>query len=590
VGLAATAGNGQASLAWAAVPGDVVRYQIHQGTVAGSLARVAEVTGATAAWVATGLANGTTYYFAVAAVDSAGTVSPLSAETSALPLGVPRVALASPGDNATNVSLDATLVVSFSHAMSPGTVTVTTAPTLELGEASWDDAGTFVFFVTSLAPETTYTVQVAGVDPAGNGTTATFHFSSVGVPPTIDATSPSPDAVDVPTTATIQLVFSERMNTGTLAGAVTITPGVTCAWSWIADGTTAICGHATPFTNNTSYLVTVGAGVQDLAGNGLAGAPFTLHFNTAAAPHTLAPAVVSSAPASGATGVSRSTTIQVTFNEAVDKASAQTAFQIVSPASARNGLFSWSTDGKTMTYALPSTLAYGQVVSWQITTALECLGGIPMAADVNRSFTAIRQATATLYPDTTLSGYLISTSSTVYQNTALFAGDGQVNEYYRSFLAFSLAALPATATAIDSATLYGYQESTYASDPYPVLGGKILSQSVDYGTGLTSADFETAVLTWTGFKCSGIPRVCVLGTWNDEYTLSTSSASGWRSVDVTGKVARDLSARSSRGNRCQFRLRFPTNTNSDLAYNYARWTSGGAASNRPYLTVTYEYP
>jgi hypothetical protein len=373
-----------------------------------------------------------------------------------------------------------------------------------------------------------------------------------------------------------------------VVGATTVHPTIGCRWEWIGGGTTATCKHD-GLAASTTYTVNVSTGARDASAlNTPMTAARVFSFTTAAAPHTLAPAITSSVPDSNAIGVSRYTSIAVTFNEAVDKATAQGAFD-VSPITARGGTFSWSADGRTMSYALPSALAYGTTVTWTMGTGLKCLGGINLAAPVTRSFRAIRQGSVTLYPDNTLSGYLISNQTGTYLNSYLFAGDGTSNEYYRSFLTFSLAPI-SSATLINSATLWIYQDSVL-SDPYAALGPSLYAQSVDYGPTFTkSGDMETPLLTYTIFKCLGIPRVCGTYTLDDEVAIVTSNtAANWYPGTVTGKVERDRQNAATRGYRVQFRLKFRTDTNSNLAYNYARFSSG-AGSSRPYLDVVYEYP
>jgi len=90
-GLKATAGNAQVSLSWAASSG-ATSYNVYRGTSAGGEGTTAIATGVTAtSYINTGLTNGTTYYYKVAAVNAAGT-SALSAEASATPqAGAPPV-------------------------------------------------------------------------------------------------------------------------------------------------------------------------------------------------------------------------------------------------------------------------------------------------------------------------------------------------------------------------------------------------------------------------------------------------------------------------------------------------------------------
>jgi len=87
-GLTATPGNAEVGLSWtaSAAGGSPARYRVYQGTSPGfTLGTPVMSTTSTNATV-TGLTNGTTYYFVVAAVDASGTVSAASAEASAEPL------------------------------------------------------------------------------------------------------------------------------------------------------------------------------------------------------------------------------------------------------------------------------------------------------------------------------------------------------------------------------------------------------------------------------------------------------------------------------------------------------------------------
>jgi len=85
-GLTATAGNGSVSLSWGASSG-ATSYNLYRATTAGGEGSTAYVSGITStSYSNTGLTNGTTYYYKVAAVNSAGT-SAQSTEASATPSG-----------------------------------------------------------------------------------------------------------------------------------------------------------------------------------------------------------------------------------------------------------------------------------------------------------------------------------------------------------------------------------------------------------------------------------------------------------------------------------------------------------------------
>ena len=103
-GLKATAGNAQVALTWNASSG-ATSYSLYRGTASGSETLLKSGL-TTTSYTDTGLANGTTYYYTVAAVNSVGT-SAASAEASAKPTAVvaPTQLLGNPGfENGANAS------------------------------------------------------------------------------------------------------------------------------------------------------------------------------------------------------------------------------------------------------------------------------------------------------------------------------------------------------------------------------------------------------------------------------------------------------------------------------------------------------
>lgn len=82
-GLSATAGNGTVNLTWSAVTG-ATGYNIYEGTASGGAGGSPIQSSTSAASAISGLSDGATYYFTVAAVDAGG-VSAQSAEVSATP-------------------------------------------------------------------------------------------------------------------------------------------------------------------------------------------------------------------------------------------------------------------------------------------------------------------------------------------------------------------------------------------------------------------------------------------------------------------------------------------------------------------------
>jgi autotransporter-associated beta strand protein len=153
-GLTATAGDSQVSLSWPAVSG-AVGYVVKQSVFSGGpYTTIATPTGTS--HIATGLTNGTTYYFIVSATNAAG-AGPASAVASATPLSqlpAPRLTMDIGGVGLTG-----------SAAFSSGTYTLQGAGTGINGTA---DACRFVYQTGS--GDCSVTVRVQSLNTTGSGT------------------------------------------------------------------------------------------------------------------------------------------------------------------------------------------------------------------------------------------------------------------------------------------------------------------------------------------------------------------------------------------------------------------------------------
>ena len=139
------------------------------------------------------------------------------------------------------------------------------------------------------------------------------------------------------------------------------------------------------FAYSTTYSVTIGTIAEDLAGNPLAD-DFTWDFTTGAEPDTTAPTVTGSTPTG--TDVPVSTTITVTFDEAMNEASVEGAFFIDDPSV--TGTTSWA--GNTMTFTPDANLGYSTTYTVTIGTGATDLAGNPLAAEYIWDFTTVEEA------------------------------------------------------------------------------------------------------------------------------------------------------------------------------------------------------
>jgi hypothetical protein len=241
-------------------------------------------------------------------------------------------------NGATNVPINAKVGATFSEAMDPASITAATFFLMQgtaavPGTVSY--TGVSAVFVPSgnLAPNTLHTVTVKGGsggarDLAGNAMTSDFSWSwttgagSDVVPPKVSATIPANGATNIPVNTKVGATFSEAMDPLAIdAATFVLTQGTaTVAGTVGYSGVSAVfipSGNLAPATRYTVTIKGGAGGAKDLAGNALV-LDYSWTWTTSAAADTIAPAVVGTINADGATGVALNTKVGATFSEAMD--------------------------------------------------------------------------------------------------------------------------------------------------------------------------------------------------------------------------------------------------------------------------------
>lgn len=215
----------------------------------------------------------------------------------------PTIASSDPANNATGVSLNGKVVITFSEPMDAATITSLTF-TLKQGSTSVSgniltegNKATFTP-VSDLLPNKVYTATITtGVkDKSGNAIAInhTVNFTTGVVQdmvlPMVQSTDPINNAVSIARNKVITAGFSEAMDPSTItASTFTLKQGTTSvAGSVSYSGTTASFTPSSLLLASTIYTATITTGTKDLAGNAIA-ANIVWNFTTGAATSSLTP-------------------------------------------------------------------------------------------------------------------------------------------------------------------------------------------------------------------------------------------------------------------------------------------------------------
>jgi methionine-rich copper-binding protein CopC len=344
------------------------------------------------------LAVSTTYQVTVTGTDEAGNAleRPVVFSFSTAAQGdttPPTLVSSSPANGASAVPTSTRLRLTFSEAMATMSVVVRTSPPVAQGRATWSDGDRTATFTAPAEPwasGTTYLVTVTGTDLAGNplgATNVTFTTSRAAdtTPPTIIASTPDAGATNVPTATRLSLTFSEEMSTSSLVVATSPTMALgPPSWS---NGNATVTWPTPPtdWEPGRDYVVNVSA--TDVSGNPLSAGRLT--FSTSPLRDMTPPTLLSSVPAPGATGVSRFSTLRLTFSEPMATVLTQSAISVTSGnALAVSCSWVWTSMDTVATCTPPTGWPSG-TITVRINTGARDKAGNQMERAVTFSFTTL---------------------------------------------------------------------------------------------------------------------------------------------------------------------------------------------------------
>ncbi len=408
-------------------------------------------------------------------------------------------------------------------------------------------------------------------------------------PPTVSATTPSSGATGASLRPTLEVEFSENMDSTSVS--ISVTPALSFgAPTALAPNrySFAATADALPLT---AYSATVSG--SDAAGNALSGLK-VFSFTTKAsdtAPDAVSPKLLSTTPANSANGLARCDAPFVfKFSEPMDKAGVEASLEITGLP---NRMLAWNADSSELTIKTVGCLDYGTMIRVIIGNNAKDLAGNSLNVQPTLDFQVVRKLSATFEAQYDYSGLIDKTYGVGYgvKRNEVLAGyavySNSISKTFRGYVSFGLASLPPSAV-ITEATLQ--MTARYArNDPFRYLGSMLLDH-VAYGQRLIEEDYNTAIVE----TCTGpvVPPNC--GPKTGTVTIATSQPGGSSNWTVTPFVVDDWSNRATRQSLTQMRVRFerdsyPTANPVSFLFGF-HLNDPDDGQIPPKLFVTYEAP
>jgi hypothetical protein len=345
----------------------------------------------------------------------------------------PTVTSTVPVNGATNVPISQVLSATFSEAMLSASINSTTfnvtgpGGVAVVGTVSYSGVVATFIPAASLANGALYTATITTGATSLAGTplvaATVWTFTTITPPPAVISTIPANTATGVLVSQVLSATFNEAMTCSTLASpATTFTlagPGGTAV-----AGTVSCSGNIATFTPgaalavNTLYTATISSAAKSLAGTPMAG-NYSWTFRTV--PAITAPAVISTVPVNGATGVPTSQILTATFSEAMNSATINSStFTLSGPGGTGvTGAVAYVAAGSVATFTPSASLAANTVYTGTITSGAMDLAGNALPSNHVWTFTTAILSTFT--PPTVSSTVPANQATNVPLNEAVSA-------------------------------------------------------------------------------------------------------------------------------------------------------------------------
>jgi O-glycosyl hydrolase len=209
--------------------------------------------------------------------------------------------------------------------------------------------------------------------------------------PAVTSVGPVNGATGVAISSNVIADFSQVMNSTTITTStftLKTSTGAAVAGTVLVPqiGTSASFTPTANLAYSTKYTATLTTGIKNQSGTPLA-ANYTWSFTTVAAPP--APAVTSTSPAKGATGVSITQVVSATFNVPMNAATINSgSFTLTAAGGATiTGGVGYTATGSVATFLPSSSLKYSTTYTAKILAGVQSVAGTSMASAYSWTFT-----------------------------------------------------------------------------------------------------------------------------------------------------------------------------------------------------------
>ncbi len=295
-----------------------------------------------------------------------------------------------PADQQNNVATNTTIEMRFSREVSSGSVTgrvSVSSGSISISGSLAVNSDRIIFTPDNALPwGSTISVNLAaGIkDLEGFSINLPRSFSFKTAVPVFSITSsqPADGSSELPVTQTTEIIFSNPVNTSSLAYSYLPAPsgGVTLTWS--NGNRTLSLTPTNRLSHSQTYQVTINTATRDVYGSNLQSA-YSTSFTTRAAVN---PVISSTVPAAGSLNVMPDQPIKLTFSKTMQRTATQNAITL-NPAAAGSMAFSWSENDTILTISFSQPLTNGVSYQLKVSSSAADTEELKLAGDYLLSFT-----------------------------------------------------------------------------------------------------------------------------------------------------------------------------------------------------------